>query len=276
MQSWIYFGGRSPQKTIVRVLSLVLLGAFGALSAGTGVAQESAPLVSESDAAVSADLLGADPESDQWEFEFEIYGLMPWVDLELPTGMDVILDLGEILEALEMTAMFSTELRKGRWGVSADVIYIDVDLKFGEGPLDDLEIKEWIIMPRVSYRLAEGDWGYFDLQGGVRYTGVDLDLNAKIAGHPLEVSGLINVWDYTGGVRGSYKISDKWRLGYYGEIGAGDSNLIGQAYAEFDYRVRDNVEWYFGFRYVYYQFGKGVPLENEQVYGPQSGLRIRF
>ena len=216
------------------------------------------------------------PRTDSWEFSLSPYGYLPWVDLTTAGGTDVNLGLDDILDSLKMTAQFQVEARKGRWGLSTDVIYVNLDFDINGSLLRNLELKEWVVMPRVNFRAWEGDWGFFDFQAGARYTNIDVQLNAQILGSTLSESGSAEIWDTSVGFRGNYNLSERWYVHHYAEIGAGDSDLIAQLYCDLTYRWRENADLFLGFRYVYYDFADDFALSDETVYGPQMGARIRF
>ena len=262
--------GLVGRRALLRICGLILLIAFGSQS--SGFAQEGV--------AVAGDVADESEETDSdnsgdWEFILAPYGYLPWVDVTSLGGTDINLDLGEILEALKMTIMVDMEVRKGRWGFSTDLIYVNLEGALDGRVFKTIDLKEWIVMPRLSYRILEGDWGHFDVFGGARYTDIEMNLSATLFGDPRTVVGEFHVWDYMGGVRGSNRINDDWSFGYYGELGAGDSDLIGQAAVELTRHLKSNLDMYFQFRYVYYDWGN-VPLDNENVYGPQIGMRMRF
>ena len=232
-----------------------------------------------------------EPAEDPWEFLFTGYGVLPWVDLTLSGGTGISLDPGNVWDALNMTAQFEMEIRKGKWGVSTDVIYVDLGFNPDINVIQDVRIKEWIIMPRLNYRAWEGDWGFLDLQAGLRSTSVDITVKGHrpsiaagsilpggpgLKGDSFTKSGYASIVDASFGLRGQYNLSDRMYLDYYGEIGAGDSDLIAQAFAAVGYRLNHNADLFFGFRYVYWDFASGAPLEDETAYGPEMGLKIHF
>lgn len=232
-----------------------------------------------------------EPVEDPWEFHFTGYGLLPWVDLTLSGGTGISLDPGNVWDALNMTAQFEAEVRKGKWGISADVIYVDLGFNPDVKVISDVRLKEWVIMPRLSYRLIDGPSGFLDLQAGLRSTSVDITVTGDrpsiaagtvlpggpgLKGGAFSKSGFAQIWDGSVGIRGSYNINDRWFLNYQGEVGAGDSDFIAQAFAAVGYHINSNADMFFGFRYLYYDFASGVPLEDETAYGPEVGLKIHF
>lgn len=232
-----------------------------------------------------------EPIQDDWEFLFSPYGILPWVDLTLSGDVPVHLDPGNVWDALNMTAQFDVEVRKGDWGLGADVIYVDLGFDLGRKVLRDIRIKEWIISPKVSYRAWEGDWGFFDLEAGMRITTVKLTVNGDIpsiragsvfptgpglTGRGVSRSGYAAIYDGLAGFRGAYNLTDSFYLDYRGEMGAGDSDFIAQAFLALGYHINPNADVYFGCRYIYYDFASGAPLVDETAFGPQMGLKIRF
>ena len=148
-----------------------------------------------------------------------------------------------------------------------------------------------MLRARLNYRAWEGDWGFIDPQAGLRSTSVDIRVKGHrpsiaagsilpgspgLKGDAFSKSGYASIVDASFGLRGNYKLSDRMYPDHYGEIGAGDSDLIAQAFAAVGYHLNDTADLFFGFRYVYWDFATGAPLEDEAAYGPELGLKIRL
>ena len=217
----------------------------------------------------------APAEEDRWEFDIALYGWLPWIELETAGGTQVDLDAGDVLDALDMTAQFEIALRKGRWGFTADVFYADLGIELDGRVLKSLELKDWLVTPRLNYRAWEGDWGWFDIQGGVRFTSIETEVRGAALGFPIVEAGSSDIWDASIGFRGHYNINERWYIGYYAEVGTGDSEFIAQLFCDVGYRF-ESVDLFLGLRYLYYDYGGDAPLKDMDWLGPLAGTRIRF
>ena len=215
------------------------------------------------------------PDEDSWEFSITPYGWLPWIDITTGGGTDIEIDGEDVLDSLQMTAQFELGLRKGKWGLTTDVFYAELEFDLGDVILDDLDLQMWLVTPRLSYRAREGNWGYFDLQAGARYTNVDVAVNTEIRRGPGSESASGDVWDFTVGFRGRYHIDEHWYLGYYGEIGAGESDLVTQAFMDVGYRW-EHADLFLGVRYVYFDFPSNFAMQDLSMFGPVIGARFTF
>jgi hypothetical protein len=143
---------------------------------------------------------GKDP--DAWGFVLEPYlwgasmsgtaGIAP-----LP-ALGVDLKTRKILENLKFGVMGAGEIRKGRWGLLADGIYMDLEAsgKLG-GTLyrsGRLEISQALASLALAYRVIDDRRGYLDLYAGARYNflGMDVSLNIDPDGITQAADDLTN------------------------------------------------------------------------------------
>jgi hypothetical protein len=57
--------------------------------------------------------------------------------------------------------------------------------------------------------------------------------------------------------------------------GAGDSDFVFEGFAGVGYRFRC-ADVYLGFKYLYYDFADGAPLDDETAYGPMLSAKWTF
>ena len=100
------------------------------------------------------------------------------------------------------------EGKYGKWSIVADVVYMDVGgsadkpLLLGANSVD-LDIKSWIVNGGIGYDLVQSDRGTLAIVGGVRYLGLDVEVDLGIMGNPLvERSGSDGIVDGIIGMRG--------------------------------------------------------------------------
>src|SRR5260370_42454380 len=82
--------------------------------------------------------------------------------------------IGPILKNINVVTALSGEVRRGRFGVLGDFLYLKAQAGTGErsGLVSkvDLGLQTFLGEFFVSYRLIEGPRGWLDLLGGLRYT----------------------------------------------------------------------------------------------------------
>ena len=86
----------------------------------------------------------------------------------------VNVDVGKILNHINVIYSFSGEVRKGRYGVFGDLLYLTAQAGTGESSglvsKVDLGLQQFLGEFFGSYRVIEGPRGWLDLLGGFRYT----------------------------------------------------------------------------------------------------------
>ena len=239
-------------------ITLVSLCSVPVASAGNGDFAE--PLVTEP------------VEHDAWEFSLLLYGWLPWMELETADGIEADIGADDIIKNLDMTVQLEFEARKDRWGFSVDALYLDMSTDLRGRILGDLSLEAWIVTPKVSYRAWEGDRGFVDLQAGLRYYWLGVDVQGR---GPLNMSRSADIWDGVIGLRAHYDLNELWYLPLLVDVGAGDSDFLTQAYVGLGYRFK-HVDAALGFRLMYYDFGDGAPLKDQLVYGPIISVKFTF
>jgi hypothetical protein len=111
---------------------------------------------------------------------------------------------------------------------------------------------------------------------GFRYLGLDAKANLAIAGGSRRASGSISNFDGIVGVRGSMRLSDRWSLSGYGDVGTGSSDLTWQLAGLVDYKINDRWTLTGGYRHMAYQFRNAPLLGTMSLSGPILGARISF
>jgi hypothetical protein len=87
---------------------------------------------------------------------------------------NVNVGVGQILKHINVIFTFGGEVRKGRFGVLGDLLYLNDQAGTGEGSglvsKVDLGLQQFIGELFASYRFIEGQRGWVDLLAGFRYT----------------------------------------------------------------------------------------------------------
>jgi len=235
---------------------------------------------------------------DQWEYDATIYLWAAAIDATTPTGGDIDLSFHDILQDLDMTFMGSFGAHKGKWSLLADTIYMDLSQKDGGsetipvlgGAADitrtvktDIGMKAWIVTLGAGYNVVDNEKTTLDLVGGARYLDLDVDIKLNLdrngvllqTSREVKASDSDHVWDGIAGLKGNYKINDKWYLPYYADIGTGGSDLTWQAMGGVGYQFKWG-EVLLAYRYLDYNFKSDFLLKDMNVSGPALGARFRF
>jgi len=245
-------------------------------------------------------------ETDSWQFGVSIYGWFPDIagqtSFTQPGGSNEFkIDIDDILDNLEFTLMGTFDMRKGRWGILTDVIYMDVggsqtgtrEATIGgrEIPVNasanvDLDLTSWIWTLTGYYRALDQPGMTLDIVGGARYLDVEQKVNWNVTGDVGSIpvpdragaaeAGLTN-WDALIGLRGRFAFGAKnaWFVPYYLDVGAGDSDLTWQGIVGLGYAFHWG-EIVTAWRYLYYDLQSGKAIEDMSFSGPAIGVTFRW
>ena len=251
---------------------------------------------------------------DGWHFEITPYLWLPNIDgtvtFDGPADgvgkLETTAGPNDYLQHLKMAGMVSAGVRKDRWSVFTDVIYLDFSkedstvrsvefdalnsrVKIGAG-LDSgsrtsLEGTEWTLAG--GYSLVQSGQGTLDVFGGFRYFTVKASLDWELAasvsspagGRTLERSGSISqrgeLWDGIVGARGRINLGkSNLFIPYYLDIGTGTSALTWQALLGVAYAFN----WWdikLAYRHLYYNTD-GKLIDDMRFSGPALGANFRF
>ena len=168
-------------------------------------------------------------------------------------------------------------IHRPKWSLDTDVLWVKVDFDGGGfGLVDDLKIEEWLVTPKIGYRAFEGDWGHVDLQAGLRYTWVDVEIDGAgphVGVYDVNKSG--DLWDFLGGFTGQYNINEKWYLPFMVEAGAGDSEFVWAFFAGVGYHF-EKVDVNLVYKHLYYDFSDSAPMQDETTYGPMLSVKYTY
>jgi hypothetical protein len=201
-------------------------------------------------------------------------------------------DTRESLETSNFGGMIKGEKFWGRWGLAFDLLLIALEdeSRFGGTEIDailDTSMTEFSFLWRLAERTTGGalmhdqsttGW-VMDLEGGVRHTRVDLELDIDPGADAATSDNWVE--PFVGG-RVLYRPSRKWILGLSmdaGGFGIGSAsdltwNLTGGA----DYRLGEEKWVQVGYRMMGIQFedSSGQAGVNMRVTGPMAAIRLDF
>jgi hypothetical protein len=249
--------------------------------------------------------------ADEWKFSITPYLWLPNINGELkyniPQGgggsPEVETGPNEYLQNLQGLMLLSADVRRGRWSVFTDLIYLsfaDEESKvkaidFG-GSLVSSSVNlatsttfrgmTWTLA--TGYAIQTGMSATLDVFGGVRYFGLKattdwqltLDVSGPGGGQTFPRSGGISeredLWDAIIGIRGRVPLgSSDWSIPYYFDIGAGSSSPTCQVMLGIAYSFKWG-ETTLAYRDLYYDQGNDKLLQNFRFSGPALGATIRF
>jgi hypothetical protein len=247
----------------------------------------------------------------QWTFAITPYLWLPNVDgtlkYQAPSGSsgspEVQVGPNDYLEALKFAMMLSGEVRKDRWAVFTDVIYLDFanekgavkSINFGGNQVNssanvstDSSLKAGAWTLGAGYAVLPGRPVEMDFFGGVRYLGLhassDWQLTATVTGpgggQTFPRSGNIteraDLWDGIVGFKGRVWLGrSNWSIPYYFDVGTGSSSLTWQGMLGVAYTYK----WIgvtLVYRHLYYDMKDDKLVQDMRFSGPALGVTFRW
>lgn len=244
-------------------------------------------------------------DSDSWQFGASIYGWFP--DIAGQTAFtqaggssEFEIGIDSILENLEFTLMGIFDMRKGRWGLLTDIIYMDVggsatgtreatiggiELPVNAAANVNLDIESLIWTLTGYYRALEQSGMTLDVLAGTRYLDVEQSVNWDVTGNVGSIpvpdrtgaaKASLSNWDLVFGARGRFAFGARqaWFVPWYFDLGAGDSDFTWQGIAGLGYAFKYGevtAVW----RYLYYD-PSGKAIKDMEFSGPAVGYTFRW
>lgn len=213
------------------------------------------------------------PESE-WAWRIVPYLFAANLDGTLEVGateLSTDVDFSDLVEDLDLGLFVLFEGRHEPWGFVVDASYIDLS-EDGKGPAGvprSADVTLAMVELAGLYRISQST--PVDLVLGVRYTDLDTEIQVGSVSSDSE-SELLDA--FVGG-RVLWPFTEHWRLGLYGDVGAGDSDLTWQAIANLG---RDFGNWglNFGYRILAYEVDDGPAELDIAEEGWLFGVEYRF
>ena len=235
---------------------------------------------------IASPSFAAEDTDSSWQVSADIYFWAPKIIASTPGGADSTLPFYKILDTLEMTFMGGVKAQKDRWSIATDAVYMDLsekvnrDSNYDPAVVDitgNVGLKSWIVTPTVGYAVHDTDEARVEVIAGARY--LWLESSAKVDFDDVtrfDKSASGNYWDVVFGARADLKLSDKWFVPLYFDIGTGDTDLTWQTYAGIGYNF-GKVSTIVGYRYLDFQFDdNNKVLAGMTVKGPVAALTFKF
>jgi hypothetical protein len=230
---------------------------------------------------------------DQWQFSAAIYLWGADINGQTNRGSEVEVEIGDLIDNLEMAFMGAFEARKNKWAFLTDVIYLDlavdktVDLSIPVGPIQvpvttsvSLDVESWVLHFAGGYNLYTKGKTRLDLIGGARYLDLDQEMSLTLQslgpGQSRTVSESLTAWDAIIGLKGNAALGERWFLPYYLDVGAGDSKFTWQATAGIGYRAGRVVDLVLVYRHLEWDIDSAPIVDDINFSGPTLGVIFRW
>lgn len=231
---------------------------------------------------------------DGWRHTVSIYMFAPLSTTGTSTingsSVPIDLNLSDVLDLLDFAASGRYEAWNGDFGVVVDANYVgikaDGNLPGPVGAAYDVTVRQKWVALMAAYRVADGVLNRsgqrftFDVHGGIRYN--NLKQEANIGALPT-AGGDEAWWEPVVGVRGMWRLNDKWTSVAsleLGGFGAGGNDLQIGANFGFDYQPWERTALTFGYRYYSIDYStvlSGGPFAYDtDQHGPYVGVKFFF
>ena len=214
----------------------------------------------------------------KWEVDLTAYGWIPSIRGSSATiAGDTKITMKEVLEDLQMEVMLAGEIRKGKWLVYGDMVYLDLKDDIRVIPLldADLELKAFVSEIGGGYRIVDNDGFSLAVIAGARY--LYIDVTADVLFVDLDESQ--NAWNGIVGFDVQYQLPGKWHLYGHLDAGTGDTKFTWQALGSLGYHF-DQWDAFVGYRHVVWDFDEdddfGKVYKDLTVSGPYVGVKYLF
>ena len=241
-----------------------------------------------------------DEESD-WDVRAAVYGYFPNIGgttrHAAPGGGEIDIDAEDLVRNTHAAFMSAVEAQKGKWGLFADAIYMNVGdeingsttLAKGSIPLPpgitadaSLDVEATVLTIAANLRVLDGERSKLDTFAGARGLDAEVTLDSTLSS-PLgpiaqaASSAQRDNWDAVIGVKGKLNIGERgrWFVPYYVDVGAGDADRTSQASTGIGFTTRWG-EVFGTYRYLDYDLKDDSKIADLDFSGPAIGVSYRF
>lgn len=197
---------------------------------------------------------------------------------------NIDLSFRDVLQDLNGAVMGSGEMRVGRWGFLADLMFTQVTPSGTlPGPYNagfEIRSRSLTLQGDVLYRLYESDTLDVDAGAGLRYWHLNnrLTVDPGLLPAGLDYSQAESWIDPVIAARVLAQLGGPWSLTLVGDIGGFDvgSKLTWQAIATVNYQWNENLALRAGYRALSVDYQNGAFLYDVLMQGPILGATYRF
>ena len=234
---------------------------------------------------IAAAAAGLPPQTADWSGQATLYAWLPVINgaQQGPDGQPLVdLQVNDVLSRLDMAFMGTFELRKERFGLLFDAVYVDLsnDAQWLQNRVTvSTGTKVGMYTLAAAYRVYDEEKAAVDVYAGGRYFDTSLDFGIATDRRGRTVSTDLSWSDAIVGLRGGVALTDHWSLRGFADVGGfdGSSDLSWQIYGGANYAFNEHWGATLGYRYlsVLYQATDRATLDID-IQGPLVGVTYRF
>lgn len=220
----------------------------------------------------------------EWRQTVYLYGMGVVIDGDAQVGpveVSVDLSISDVFDALKFGGMAAYRIENDTWSFSADLTYMNLgwSRRTQQGRAGArLDADQLTLMGTVGRRISPNLEALFSLA----YFDLSSDLEARVLEQTRTVSSDADWIDPLVGLHYTSPLDGKWTLSLRGDIGGFGvgSDLTLHGWAKL---IRQNTEtfaWFFGYRYIGYDYetGSGANYQRYDLsqHGPGIGVAWSF
>ena len=235
--------------------------------------------------ALASGASGAFAQDSDWERSATIYLFTAETKTGIGTpalSLESTLSFEDALENLDFAFMGAFEAHNGRWGVLADLLYLDLSFSNPTpGPaFSGIRSNLQSTVAQVSglYRAYDQSNLRLDLMAGVRWFNVDTTIALLPGAAPGAVNASSRDWfDPVVGIRAGLDFSEKWSSTVLLDYGGFSSDSESyQALVSVNYEVYDSWVLRGGYRFLSYENTDNLVKIDIEQSGPIFGATYNF
>lgn len=226
----------------------------------------------------------AQDAAGEWRQTVYLYGMGVAIDGEAQIGpltVPVDVSISDLFSALDFGAMAAYRIDNGTWSFSGDVTYMDLGFSqtTQQGRASaSLDNDQLTIMGTVGRRVSPRLEALFSLA----YFELSADLSLRVLQQQASASRDANWVDPLLGLNYRLPFAEKWTLDLRGDMGGFGvgSDLTLHGWVKLVRQNSESFSWYFGYRYIGYDYetGEGINYQRYDLsqHGPGIGLAWSF
>lgn len=243
---------------------------------------------------------GVAQDSNEFDWKIAPYLWTVGIDGDLAIGsieQDLDVSFSDILSDLDIGGSVMAEVGKGKHAVHFDYTYLRLKPDATDAPAppfppgSTLKTKMTINIFEPAYNYRFGSEGLTAMVIGARYLDIEMRMTPEINQPSLPIDPPVdppfpegsieagpNWWDYFVGIKTHNRISKDWDFGFYGTIGAGDSDWPWTLQAMFGRRFSNDNRLGLGLRVwgIDFEENNGPMSQRTRINATFYGLMIGY
>ena len=226
----------------------------------------------------------AQDSSGDWRQTVFLYGMGVMIDGDAQIGpltVPVDVSISDLFDALDFGAMAQYRVENGTWSYSLDATYMDLGWSGAtqQGRADaSLSTEQLTVMGTVGRRLTP----HLEALFSAAYFDLSADLRLRVLNQTAAAGRDASWVDPMVGLNYVAPIGGRWSLNLRGDVGGFGvgSDLTLHGWATFHRQNSESFSWYFGYRYIAYDYETGTGASYQrydlQQHGPGAGIAFSF